>query len=220
MKKLLVLLLLANAALFGYAYVDGMNANAQASAERYKPINADAVKSLTAQQMSKLGPAKVAQLTLACAEWGPMSESDRARATKLLEPLVLGRTLLSRRVDVQAEHWVYIPPKANRAGAERALADLKKLNITGSDIVLESGEWNFAISLGVFRTRAEADERLASVRTKGVKTATYRQREQTLAMTALVLREPPQSTVSKLEELKAQISGTTITTGACPEIKA
>ena len=220
MKKLLVLLLLANAALFGYAYVDGMNANAQASAERYKPINADTVKSLTAQQMSKLGPAKVAQLTLACAEWGPLSDADRVRATKLLEPLLLGRTLLSRRVDVQAEHWVYIPPKTNRAAADRALADLKKLNITGSTILLEPGEWNFAISLGVFRTKAEADERLAAIRAKGVKTATYRQREQTLAMTALVLREPPQSTVSKLEELKTQIAGTSITTGACPEIKA
>lgn len=220
MKKLLVLLLLANAALFGYAYVDGMNANAQASAERYKPINADAVKSLTAQQMSKLGPAKVAQLTLACAEWGPLSDTDRVRATKLLEPLLLGRTLLSRRVDVLAEHWVYIPPKTSRAGADRALADLKKLNITGVNILLEPGEWNFAISLGVFRTKAEADERLAEIRTKGVKTATYRQREQTLTMTALVLREPPQSTVSKLEELRTQISGTSITTGACPDIKA
>ncbi len=220
MKKLLVLLLLANAALFGYAYIDGMNANAQANAERYKPINADAVKSLTAQQMSKLGPAKVAQLTLACAEWGPLSDADRVRATKLLEPLVLGRTLLSHRVDVQAEHWVYIPPKPNRTAADRAFADLKKLNVTGGNVVLEPGEWNFAISLGVFRTKSEADERLAAIRAKGVKTATYRQREQTVAMTALVLREPTQATVSKLEELKAQILGTSITTGTCPEIKA
>jgi hypothetical protein len=219
MKKLLVLLLLANAALFGYAYFDGMNANAQANAERYKPINADAVKSLTAQQMSKLGPAKVAQLTLACAEWGPLSETDRARAGKLLEPLVLGRTLLSRSVNVQAEHWVYIPPKANRAAADRAFADLKRLNVAGSSVVLEPGEWNFAISFGVFRTKAEADERLAAIRAKGVKTATYRQRQQTLAMTALVLREPTQTTVSKLEELSSQIPGTSVTTGACPEIK-
>lgn len=219
MKKLLVLLLLANAALFSYAYFDGMNANAQANAERYKPINADAVKSLTAQQMSKLGPAKVAQLTLACAEWGPLSETDRARAGKLLEPLVLGRTLLSRSVEVQAEHWVYIPPKANRAAADRAFADLKRLNVAGSSVVLEPGEWNFAISFGVFRTKAEADERLAAIRAKGVKTATYRQRQQTVAMTALVLREPTQTTVSKLEELSLQIPGTSVTTGACPEIK-
>ena len=220
MRKLLVLLLLANIALFAYAYVDGMNASAQASADRYKPVNADAVKTLTAQQVSKLGPAKVAQLTLACAEWGPLSEADRVRAMKLLEPLALGRTLLARRMDVTAEHWVYIPPKASRPAADRALADLKRLNITDSAVVLEPGEWNFAISLGVFRSKEGADARLDTVRARGVKTATYRQRGQVLAMTALVLREPAQATVSKLEELKTQIPGTAITTGACPEIKA
>ena len=220
MRKLLVLLLLANIALFAYAYVDGMNASAQASADRYKPVNADAVKTLTAQQVSKLGPAKVAQLTLACAEWGPLSEADRVRAMKLLEPLALGRTLLARRMDVTAEHWVYIPPKASRPAADRALADLKRLNITDSAVVLEPGEWNFAISLGVFRSKEGADARLDAVRARGVKTATYRQRGQVLAMTALVLREPAQATVSKLEELKTQIPGTAITTGACPEIKA
>ena len=220
MRKLLVLLLLANIALFAYAYVDSMNASAQASADRYKPVNADAVKTLTAQQVSKLGPAKVAQLTLACAEWGPLSEADRVRAMKLLEPLALGRTLLARRMDVTAEHWVYIPPKASRPAADRALADLKRLNITDSAVVLEPGEWNFAISLGVFRSKEGADARLDAVRARGVKTATYRQRGQVLAMTALVLREPAQATVSKLEELKTQIPGTAITTGACPEIKA
>ena len=220
MRKLLVLLLLANIALFAYAYVDSMNASAQASADRYKPVNADAVKTLTAQQVSKLGPAKVAQLTLACAEWGPLSEADRVRAMKLLEPLALGRTLLARRMDVTAEHWVYIPPKASRPAADRALADLKRLNITDSAVVLEPGEWNFAISLGVFRSKEGADARLDTVRARGVKTATYRQRGQVLAMTALVLREPAQATVSKLEELKTQIPGTAITTGACPEIKA
>ncbi len=220
MKKLLILLLIANAALFGYAYVDGMKANAQANAERYKPINPDAVKALTAQQVSKLGPAKVAQLTLACAEWGPLTEFDRARATKLLEPLALGRTLLSRRVDVRAEHWIYIPPKPNRPAADRALADLRRLNITDGSLVLEPGEWNFAISLGVFRDKNSADTRLAAVRSKGVKTAVYRQRDQMLALTALVLREPAQTTLSKLEELKTQIPGTSVTTGACPDNKA
>ena len=219
MKKLFIFLLLANAALFAYAYVDRMNSAAQASADRYKPFNADQVKSLTAQQVAKLGPAKVAQLTLACAEWGPLSEADRLKATRLLEPLVLGRTMTSRRVEVTAEHWVYIPPKPNRAAADRAMADLKKLNVVDSAVVLEDGPWNFAISLGVFRSKAGADMRLAELKTKGVKTATYRQREQIVLMTALVLREPTQAILSKLEELKAQVSGTVVTTGACPEAR-
>ena len=84
MKKLFIFLLLANAAFLAYAYVERMNSAAQASADRYKPFNADQVKSLTAQQVAKLGPAKVAQLTLACAEWGPLSEADRLKASKLL----------------------------------------------------------------------------------------------------------------------------------------
>lgn len=217
MKKLLVLLLIANAALFSYAYYDRMNAASHATADRFRPLNADRVKSLTPQQVAKLGPAKVAQLTLACAEWGPLSEADRVRALKLIEPLALGRTLSSRRVDVSAEHWVYIPPKPNKPAAERALAELKRLGINDSALVLESGQWNFAISLGVFRNKDGADARLTEVRNKGVKTAAYRQREQTIAMTSLVLREPTQATLGKLDEFKAQVAGSAVTTGACPE---
>ena len=217
MKKLFIFLLLANVAFFTYAYVERMNSAAQASADRYKPFNAEQVKSLTAQQVAKLGPAKVAQLTLACAEWGPLSEADRAKATKLLEPLVLGRTMTTRRMEVTAEHWVHIPPKGSRAAADRAMADLKKLSVTDSAIVLETGPWNFAISLGVFRNKESADARLAELKAKGVKTATYRQREQIVLMNALVLREPTQAILAKLEELKAQVAGSLVTTGACPE---
>lgn len=219
MKKFFLLLLIANLALFAYGYVDRMNSEVQATADRYKPFNADQVKSLTAQQMAKLGPAKVAQLTLACAEWGPLSEADRLRATKLLEPLSLGRTMSTRRVDISAEHWVYIPPKQSRASADRAMADLKKLDVTDSVIVLEEGPWNWAISLGVFRNKEGADARLAEVKARGVKTATYGQRAQTVAMTALVLREPTQTMLIKLDELRAQVAGSAVTTGTCPDAK-
>ena len=79
MKKLFIFLLLANAAVFGYAYYERYNSEAQAASDRYKPVNADQVRVLTTQQISKLGPAKVAQLTLACAEWGP-SPTDQSNA--------------------------------------------------------------------------------------------------------------------------------------------
>jgi hypothetical protein len=219
MKKLLLFLLLANLALFAYGYADRINSQSQASADRYKPFNAEKIKSLTAQQVSMFGPAKVAQLTLACAEWGPLTEAERVKAAQLLEPLALGRTLTWRRVDVSAQHWVYIPPKPNRGTADRSMADLKKLNVTGATLVLEAGQWNFAISLGAFLTKSAADTRLAELRAKGVKTATYRQREQTVIMAAMVLREPTQAMLTKLEELRAQVAGSNISTGACPEQK-
>lgn len=220
MKKFFVFLLLANAALFAYAYVGQVNSAAQAASDRYKPLNAELVRSLSAQQVAKLGPAKIAQLTLACAEWGPLSEGDRIKATKLLEPLLLGRTVSSRRVDVIAEHWIYIAPKSSRTAVDRAMADLKKLKVTDSAVVIENGPWNFAISLGVFRNKDSADERLADLKSKGVKTAVYRQREQTVTMNSLVLREPTQTILAKLEELKSQVQGSIVSTGACPEAKS
>lgn len=220
MKKLFVFLLLANVALFAYAYVSQVNSAAQAASDRYKSLNAELVRSLSAQQVAKLGPAKVAQLTLACAEWGPLSEGDRVKATKLLEPLLLGRTMSSRRVDVIAEHWIYIAPKSSRAAVDRAIADLKKLKVTDSAVVIENGPWNFAISLGVFRNKESADERLADLKSKGIKTAVYRQREQTVAMNSLVFREPTQAILAKLEELKSQVQGSIVSTGACPEAKS
>jgi hypothetical protein len=217
MKKLFLFLLLANAALFAYGYYRHVSATSSADAERFRPLNPESVKVLSAQQVAKLGPAKVAQLTLACAEWGPLNEPELTRARQLLEPLGLGRTLATRRVDVNAEHWVYIPPKANKGAAERALAELGRLNVTDAAIVSETGPWQWSISLGVFRTRSAADNRFEEVRQKGVKTATYRSREQAVAMTAIVLREPQQATLQKLEEFKTQIPGSTVTTGACPE---
>ena len=114
---------------------------------------------------------------------------------------------------------MYIPPKPSKPAAERALAELKKNNINDGVLVLESGQWNYAISLGAFRSKEAADARLADVKAHGIKTATYRQREQTVSQTMIVLREPAQATVSKLEELKGQISGTAVATGACPEAK-
>ncbi len=219
MKKLFALLLLANAALFGYVYLDRMNGAAQAAADRYQPVNASLIKVLSAQQVARLGPAKVAQLTLACAEWGAFNDVERARAMKLLEPLALGKTLTSRRTEATASHWVYIAPKSSKPSAERALAELRKLNVSDVALVSEAGPWNNAISLGVYRSKEAADARLAELKARGVKTATYREREQTVVLTALVVREPTQATLAQLEELKAQIPGSSVSTGACPEAK-
>jgi hypothetical protein len=214
-KKLLLFLLLVNVAVFGYGYYAQTTANASAENERFKPINPDVVKILTPQQVAKLGPAKVAQLTLACAEWGPFNDTELAKA--LLDPLGLGRTLNTRRVEARADHWMFIPSKGSKAAAERAVAELKRLNVNESVIIPEPGAWQWAISLGAFKTKAAADAYFEVVRKKGVRTAVYRYREQTWPMTSIVLREPQQTTLQKLEEFKTQLGGSAVVTGACPE---
>jgi hypothetical protein len=217
MKKFLALLLLVNVGLAAYGYYTLQSGKQAAESERLRPINADAVKLLTPQQVAKLGPAKVAQLTLACAEWGPFNDGERVRAMQLLEPLNLGRTMSTRKVEITAPHWVYIPPKKDRPTAERAMAELKRLNVSDAALVVEKGEWNWAISLGVFRTKEAAENRREELRSKGVKTMAYREREQTVTLTSLVLREPSQATLATLETARQQLPSSSIATGACPE---
>lgn len=217
MKKIIAVLLLANLALAGYGFYAQQTGQQAAESERLRPINPESVKLLTPQQVAKLGPAKVAQLTLACAEWGPFSDVERARAMQLLEPLNLGRTIGTRKVEVSAPHWIYIPPKRDLATAERAMAELKRLNVADAVLVLDRSEWNWAISLGAFRTRAAAEVRREELRSKGVKTMAYREREQTVALNSLVLREPSQATLTTLETARQQLPNSSIATGACPE---
>lgn len=210
-------LLAVNAVVLAVGFYLNQSAKESAETERLKPINPDAVRLISSQQYSKLGPAKLAQLTLACAEWGPFNEADRQSAMKLIEPLALGRTINARRVEITAEHWVYIPPKQNRVAADKAIAELKKLKVDDAVLLLERGEWNWAISLGVFRTKAAADAYREVLRVKGVKTMAYRTREQTVTLTSLVLREPSQATMAAIESAKQKLPGSTLTTGACPE---
>jgi uncharacterized membrane protein YpjA len=55
MKRLLLILLLANAAVFGYGYYRQTMANSSPESELLKPINPDSIKILTPQQVARLG---------------------------------------------------------------------------------------------------------------------------------------------------------------------
>ena len=117
MRTVLVLLLLANLTLFAYTRLDGgSGGEAVRLAEQVQP---DKIKLLTPQEVAALGPAKVAALADVCVEWGPFSETDRARALADLEPLAIGKLTTQRRVDVAGAWSAALAPYSNRAAADR-----------------------------------------------------------------------------------------------------
>lgn len=67
--------------------------------------------------------------------------------------------------------WVFLPPLANKAEADRKAAELKKLGVPEYFVVQDAGANRFAISLGIFSSEQAARERLDGVRAKGVKSA-------------------------------------------------
>ena len=171
------------------------------------------IKLLTPQQVAALGPAKVAALADVCLEFGPLTESDRTRALADLESLALGKLLTQKRVETTTAFWVYLPP-TSRAEADRRVADLRARGLDDVAVVDASPQRN-AISLGLFQTEEAANNRLAEAQKLGVTNARVGPRQQVIANTMLVIRDPQAQVVAKLRDLMSAYPGTEAKVGNC-----
>jgi hypothetical protein len=212
MRTLVFLLLLANLTLFGYTRLDSVGAGE--GVRLAQQVQPDKIKLLTPQQVAALGPAKAASLADVCVEWGPFSDGDRARALSSLEPLELGRLVTQKKVEVIANYWVFLPPAANKAGADKRIDELKAQGIKDA-FVVDGGPQRFAISLGAFRSEDAAKAWLATLQGQGVKTANAGQRVQAVQQVALVVRDPPAPAVLRLKELQGEFPGSELKIGSC-----
>jgi hypothetical protein len=212
MRTLVLLLLLANLTLFGYIKLDSVGSGE--GVRLGQQVQPDKVKLLTPQQVAALGPAKVAALADVCVEWGPLSDSDRARAQTVIEPLDLGKLVTLKKVEIIANYWLFLPPAATKAAADKRADELKAQGVKEASVV-DVGPQRLAISLGAFRSEDAAQARLAALQTQGIKTAKVGQRVQSVQQTALVIRDPPASSVVRLKELQSGFPGTDVKIGSC-----
>jgi hypothetical protein len=212
MRTAVLLLVVANVLLFGYARLDhAAHSEAGRLGEQVQP---DRIRVLTSQQVAALGPAKVAALPDVCVEWGPFTETDRVRAQADLEPLTLGRLLSQRLVLADATWWVTTGASGSRAAAERRAAELRAQAIDDLSVV-DMGRGQFTISLGVFRTEAAAVARSESLQARGVLGTRVEPRPPGSMLAMLVVRDPPQPAVARMKELQSQYPGSDLRVGSC-----
>ena len=212
MRTVLVLLLLANLTLFAYTRLDGgSGGEAVRLAEQVQP---DKIKLLTPQEVAALGPAKVAALADVCVEWGPFSETDRARALADLEPLAIGKLTTQRRVDVAGAWSAALAPYSNRAAAERRAGELRAQNLR--DVAVgESPGGKFVVLIGAFRTEDAAKTYASELARLGVAIPTTAQRTAPVSQTLVVVRDPPANVVARMRELQASYPGVDLKVGSC-----
>lgn len=67
--------------------------------------------------------------------------------------------------------WVFIPPLAGKAEADKKAAELRQIGVSDYFIIQDSGANRFAISLGLFSSEKGSQDRLAELRAKGVRSA-------------------------------------------------
>ncbi|MHB8493045.1 MAG: SPOR domain-containing protein [Casimicrobiaceae bacterium] len=149
-----------------------------------------------------------------CTQWGPFSDADRAKAQADLEALKLGRQLSQHPVTVTDAWWVSLGPMPTRAAADRRVTELRALSI-GDLSVVDSGNGQFAVSLGIFRTQNAATARVQALATRGITEARAAPRQQAITQTMLVVRNPSPVVAARLEELQGKYAGSELRSATC-----
>lgn len=116
----------------------------------------------------------------ACTAIGGLAESE---AEALMQTAIAGKAgLRSERKtsSTPTAWWVRIPPSGTREAAERRVAELRGQGVSELFIVNDPGPNQYAISLGLFKTEAKAQQHLASLQAKQVRGAGIASRTTTI----------------------------------------
>lgn len=133
----------------------------------------------------------------ACVLIGGLQQSEAEQ----LEAQASATGLVSMR-RAEGGWWVFMPPQADRKGAERKAGELQRLGVKEFFIVTE-GPQRHAISLGIFSREAAAQKHLEQLRSQGVRTARIGQRQLEGARQALEIS----GDAAALERFRTQLGG-------------
>ena len=168
--------------------------------------------------VSELHPEKIKLLPtsprpVTCLELGTFVDADLKKVRAAISFHNLDGDLIQQETGMAPFYWVYFPPLSNRQHVERKMGEIKRLGITDYSPVQENGKWNNAISLGFFEKIEDARSFLASLRSKGVRTAVIGARN--LAQVKFVAKTSSENVRAKMEELRQEFPASMLKTAEC-----
>lgn len=110
---------------------------------------------------------------IACTEIGTFDVSEARRFDTRLAALDLGdkQSRQAQQEQDVSSFLVNIPPQGSKEAAEHKADELRNLGVTDFYILQGDSPMRYALSLGVFKTEAGAQARLAQLSKQGVRTA-------------------------------------------------
>jgi hypothetical protein len=240
MKKIFLILLLANVVLF-VAMQRGLFGLGEQASQAQPALHEDLIRLLDAPQGVPVAalpasapsaapvvapvpaPAPVAVSSAAtaksnapvCLEWGDFTGLDLTRATAALSGLQLGDRLSNYQVEHDTGYWVYIPPLKNRAAINRKISEIKARGIREYFVVQDAGDWRNAISLGVFKTQDAAQRFLDDLQNKNVRSAQLGKRNSKFKVTIFKLNGVGILTEVKLASIQKDFAGSELKRVPC-----
>lgn len=147
-----------------------------------------------------------------CLIWGNFYEEQIQYATSVLAELLPDLAYSLEEAGDTNLYWLYIPPYPNKDLANREINKLRNLGIV-SFRVKDDGQWENAISLGMFYDQTDALKQLREVEKKGIGIAKIDHR--TVLLKKIVVRESTQTTRDSMQKLVEQFDDTQMNSGKC-----
>lgn len=159
--------------------------------------------SATANPTPNLALAAVAP---SCTEVGNFSAADARRFSEQLASLNLGDKLVQKLTQDVTSHMVYIPPQDGRDGADRRVAELRRLGIGDFYVIPDSfpnPALRYGVSLGIFRTEDAAKAYVSQLISRGVRSARVIARRSGAGKQVFQLRDLSPEARAALEQIKS-----------------
>ncbi|MEI7457016.1 MAG: SPOR domain-containing protein [Nitrosomonadales bacterium] len=160
-------------------------------------------------------PVVASVATRSCFEWGEFTGAEFDRASAALKKLSLGDKLSQREVDRVIGFWVYIAPQKDKGAVTQKLAQLKARGVTDFFVVQEAGEWQNAISLGIFKTREAAESFMEGLRKKEVTSAKMGERSSKIKSVVFVFDGLDVKVSEKLSALQKEFAVSELKSVSC-----
>ncbi|HUW37134.1 MAG TPA: SPOR domain-containing protein [Rhodocyclaceae bacterium] len=215
-RTVFILLILANLLFFawsqGYFGTRSNGHEPQRLAEQLSPEKLRVTSTLAA---AAAAPPAAAPPPQACRQVGGLNAAEaehlRAKVGEQTPDLQLSVKTAEGQPD---GYWVLIPPLPDRQATEKKLSELKRLGVSDYSLLTAAGPNQFAISLGLFKSRQAADERLQALVKRGVRSAQVQARVQPAVGVLLVVRGQTDTLARELPQLLSLFPAASVTD--CP----
>ena len=153
---------------------------------------------------------QVATVTPSCTEVGNFTAADARRFSDQLASLKLGDKVVQKLTQDVTSHMVYIPPQDGREGADRRIAELRRLGIGDFYVIPDSfpnPALRSGVSLGIFRTEEAAKAYVGQLISRGVRSARIIARRSGAGKQVFQLRDLSPEARTALENIKSAFPG-------------
>ena len=202
LKFIFICLMIANGFLF--ALLQGYFASPLAETHQPQRLlqqqQSEHLKLISAQEAALPGNG-----SSACLKWGSFTISELAKVDARLNVLEFENRPVREPAQEGSSTIVYIPPLGSKAAAEKKATELTRLGVEEFFIIQDnSSGLRWGISLGIFKSEEAAKQLLASLISKGVRSAKLGERTGVTNKFNLVFKDVSSSEKAGLDNLKTE----------------